>query len=108
VLYGLIFTYRSEFACCMKRLQSALSNVVSRSRFVGAQWTTTHETEHAFGRNGGNCSSGDSVFDNGTRKSGRALRQLSVIALFFMCVEAAARHAVESAFSTLTHVEAMA
>jgi hypothetical protein len=92
----------------MMRLQGALSNVVSRGRFIGGQSTMTHDAEHSFGRNGDNRSSRDSVFDNGIRKGGRAFRQLPAIALFFASVEAAARHAVESAFSTLKHAEAIA
>jgi hypothetical protein len=68
----------------------------------------TYDAEHSFGRNADNRPSRESVFDNGIRKGGRAFRQLPAIASFFVSVDAAARHAVESTFSALKHAEAMA
>ncbi|OFZ86064.1 MAG: hypothetical protein A2V78_13145 [Betaproteobacteria bacterium RBG_16_64_18] len=74
---------------------------------MGAQSTTTHGAEHSFARNGGECSLQENVFDSSIRKGGCALHQPSVIVLFFAPVEAAARHAVESALSTIKHADAM-
>jgi hypothetical protein len=63
----------------------------------------TDDAEHPFTRDGGNRSSRECVFDTSILKGGRALRQLPVPGLLFAPVEAAARHTVESAFSTLRH-----
>lgn len=103
----LCFFRRAGFARSAKRLQSAWSNVASRGRFTGAQSTMTDDAEHPFTRDGDNRSSRESVFDTGIAKGGCAFRQLPVAGLFFTPVEAAARHAVECAVSTLKHAEAM-
>jgi hypothetical protein len=68
----------------------------------------TDDAEHPFTRDRCDRSLRESVFDTGIRKGGHVLRQQPVAGLFFAPVEAAARHAVECAFSTLKHAKAMA
>ncbi len=67
----------------------------------------TDDAEHPFTRDGGDRSPRESVFDTGIANGSHASRQLPVAELFFVPVEAAARQAVVSAFSTLKHAEAM-
>jgi len=74
---------------------------------VGAQSTTTHGAEHSCACNGGECSLQENVFDGSIWKGGRVLHQPLVIMQFFAPVETPARHALESARSTIKHADIM-